>query len=112
MGLFKKVFKVVKKVVKAVTKPARSLFKATTKPVRKLVKQAIGAAFKAITPKIPKIPGVPDPASIPTFASAGGPASRAGFTGAVLGPSLISAGGITGLTKRAKTKKRTLIGGA
>ncbi len=97
-------FKKIKKAVKKV-------FKATTKPVR----QAIGKAFKAlkgIIPKIPKIPSVPDPASAPTFASAGGPAARAGFTGAALGPSLISSGGITGLAKRAKTKKRTLIGGA
>ncbi len=81
----------------------------------KKIKKAIGKAFKAlksIIPKVPKIPGVPDPASAPTFASAGGPAARAGFTGAALGPSLISSGGITGLTKRAKTKKRTLIGGA
>ncbi len=104
MGLFKK----LKKAIKKVFKPATSLFKATTKPIR----QAIGKAFKSIIPKVPKIPGVPDPASAPTFASAGGPAARAGFTGAALGPSLISSGGITGLTKRAKTKKRTLIGGA
>ena len=101
MAFFKKLFK-------AITKPVSSIFKATTKPFRK----AIGALFKAIIPKIPKIPGVPDPAAVPTFASAGGPAVRAGFTGAALGPSLISAGGVTGLTKRAKTKKRTLIGGA
>ena len=104
-------FKIVKKIVKKVFKPATSLFKATTKPIR----QAIGSAFKAIGSiilKVPKIPGVPDPASAPTFASAGGPAVRAGFTGAAPGLSLISSGGVTGLTKRAKTKKRTLIGGA
>ena len=103
-------FKVVKKVFKKVTKflPGAILLKATTKPIRK----AIGALFKGIIPKIPKTPGVPDPAAVPTFASAGGPATRAGFTGVALGPSLISAGGITGLVKRAKTKKRTLIGGA
>ncbi len=100
MGIFKKIFK-------KVTKPARSIFKATTKPFRK----AIGSLFKGLIPKIPKIPGVPDPASVPTFASAGGPATRAGFTGVALSPSLISSGGTTGLTKRAKTKKRTLIGG-
>ena len=103
MGLFS----VFKKVVKKVFKPATSLFKATTKPIRQLFKQAIGGLFRT-----PKIPGVPDPASAPTFASAGGPAVRAGFTGATLGPSLISSGGITGLAKRAKTKKRTLIAGA
>ena len=108
MGIFKKFKKVFKKAVKIVTFPTRTLVKQTTK----LARQGIGAVFKGIIPKIPKIPGVPDPASIPTFASAGGPATRAGFTGAALGPSLISAGGITGLTKRAKTKKRTLIGGA
>ena len=101
MAFFKKLFKVI-------TKPARSIFKTTTKPIRK----AIGALFKAIIPKIPKIPGVPDPAAVPTFASAGGPAVRAGFTGATPGLSLISSGGVTGLVKRAKTKKRTLIGGA
>ncbi len=101
MGLFKKIKKAFKKVTKVVL----------MHPVRK----AIGKTFKALKsliPKVPKIPGVPDPASAPTFASAGGPAARAGFTGAALGPSLISSGGITGLTKRAKTKKRTLIGGA
>ncbi len=92
MGIFKKLKKVVKKVFK---------------PVGKLIKQAIGGLFK-----MPKIPRVPDPASAPTFASAGGPASRAGFSGVALGPSLISSGGISGLAKRAKTKKRTLIGGA
>ena len=106
MGIFKKFKKIFKKVTKFI--PGVRLLTATTKPFR----QAIGAAFKAITPKIPKIPGVPDPAAVPTFASAGGPAARAGFTGVAPGLSLISAGGVTGLTKRAKTKKRTLIAGA
>ena len=106
MGIFKKFKKIFKKVTKFI--PGVKLLTATTKPFR----QAIGAAFKGLIPKVPKIPGVPDPASIPTFASAGGPAARAGFTGAVLGPSLISSGGTLGVAKRAKTKKRTLIGGA
>ncbi len=104
MGLFKK----LKKAVKKVFKPASLLFGVATKPVRK----AIGAAFKAIIPKVPKIPGVPDPASAPTFASAGGQAARTGFSGPTPGLSLISTGGVTGLAKRAKTKKRSLIGGA
>ena len=107
------IFSVFTKVVKKIFKPVTSLLKATTKPVLKLFQQAIGGLFQ--TPKIPGVPGPGGgfkPASIPTFASAGGPAVRAGFTGAALGPSLISSGGFTGLTTRAKTKKRTLIGGA
>ena len=38
MAFFKKLFK-------AVTKPALSIFKVTTKPIRKLIKQAIGGIF-------------------------------------------------------------------
>ena len=113
MGIFKKIKKTFKKAAKKFINvttiiPGKFVLKQTTKPFRK----AIGAAFKAIIPKVPKIPGVPDPASPPTFASAGGPAARAGFTGAALGPSLISSGGTLGVPKRAKTKRRTLIGGA
>ena len=101
MGLFKKIKKLIKK------SPGNILANKIRKTIFSPFKQAIGGLFKG-----PKIPGVTPPASAPTFASAGGPAARAGFTGAALGPSLISSGGITGLTKRAKTKKRSLIGGA
>jgi len=65
----------------------------------------------------PKIKKVPKPPSTPTFADAGrqAAASRSGFTGASVNPSLISSGGASGLTKRANTKSknlRSLIGGA
>ena len=101
MGLFSGIFK-------AITKPARSILKKTTKPIRK----AIGALFKGIIPKVPGLPDIPTPAAAPTFAQAGGPASRSGAPSVNIGLSLISSGGAAGLTKRARTKKRTLIGGA
>ena len=104
MAFFKKLFKVLKFV------SGVPLIKAATKPARKLIKQAIGGIFR--TPKIPGFPDIPTPAGAPTFAQAGGPASRGGAPSVNIGLSLISSGGAAGLAKRARTKKRTLIGGA
>lgn len=108
MGLFKSIGKIFKKAAKSVV--TLKFARTAAKPLTKLFKQAIGGLFAG--PKIPGFPDLPSPASAPTFAQAGGPASRGGISRANIGLSLISSGGASGLAKRAKTKKRSLIGGA
>ena len=113
MGFFSKVFKPFKKVHKVVTTPARAFAKATTRPLRKQLGKAFDASFGKLIPKPPEVPRAPPPpAAAPTFARAAGSPSRGGISQPVAGLSLITSGGTGSFTPRARTKKRTLIGGA